>query len=203
MAGGCLSRADRAARRGSTISIKPCSALLGDVDQALKQALNTAHQVLRLVEALETATDSIQSAQKPARGHWPHEHLAPQEKRSGLITFGELCNYELKESPVEGCGVKPDQCSRSKRSSLALLAASRAFSFLSYSIAFLSCKIICSSAYRCTFLSIVGCQLSFCKSRRHRGKTQGIPACCGRSTEAAPRIETCGESAETAVQQRA
>jgi len=97
-------------------------------------------------------------------------YCAPQDKRSGLISFGELCGYELQESPVEGCGVKPDQCSRSKRSSLALLAASRAFSFLSCSIAFSSCKILCSSAYLCTFLSIVGCQLSFCKSRRHRGK---------------------------------
>jgi hypothetical protein len=30
---------------------------------------------------------------------------------------------------------------------------------------------------------------------------QGIPACCGMSMEVAPRIETCGESAQTAVQQ--
>jgi len=38
-----------------------------------------------------------------------------QGKELGLNTFGKLCRYELQESPVEGFGVKPDQCYRSKR----------------------------------------------------------------------------------------
>ena len=74
---------------------------------------------------------------------------------------GELSGYELEQSPVDGCGVEPDKCTRSQRSSLDSIAASRAFSFSSCSFSFLICRIFCSSAYRCTFLSIVGCQLSF------------------------------------------
>jgi len=119
--------------------------------------------------------------------------MGAQGKRSRLNAFGELCGYELQESPVEGCGVKPDQCSRSKRSSLALLAASRAFSFLSCSVSlltrkdsFLSCSVslsICSDsllscfvrsleALICFSMSGLCRQLSVCKNKRHRGKDE-------------------------------
>ena len=47
-------------------------------------------------------------------------------------------------------------------SSLALSSASCAFSFL-------ICSSLCSIAYRRTFSSTVGCQLSFCNSRRQGG----------------------------------
>ena len=88
---------------------------------------------------------------------------------SPLSDCGELGCYELEESPMEECGVEPDKCSRSKRSSLDSIAASRAFSLLNCAVSLLSCSMFCSSANRCTFVSIVGCQLSFCKSRRQRG----------------------------------
>ena len=52
---------------------------------------------------------------------------------------------------------------------LASSAASRSSSFLSCSSSFCICSSLCSSAYRLTFRSTVGRQLSFCNSRRHGG----------------------------------
>ena len=70
---------------------------------------------------------------------------------------------------VEGAGVELVPELDKSASSLLSSSASRAFSFFSCSIAFLSCKILCSNAYRRTFKSTVGRQLSVCNSRRQGG----------------------------------
>ena len=58
----------------------------------------------------------------------------------GFFCFcGQFNSYEAEESPVERVWFKLEKCSCSKRSSLELMAASRAFSFL-------SCFVLCSSA---------------------------------------------------------
>ena len=60
--------------------------------------------------------------------------------KSVLLLFsGQLDGHEAEESPVERAWFKLEKCSCSKRSSLELMAASRAFSFL-------SCFVLCSSA---------------------------------------------------------
>ena len=134
-------------------------------------------------------------AGQPADG--VRQQRAAGSSRGTAGQIGELGGDQLKESPVEGGGIEPDKCSRSKRASLELACSSRAFSFFSCSISlsisasscllsasscllstssfllcsssFSSCSILCSSSYCRTLVSIVGCQLSFCKSRRHGG----------------------------------
>ena len=54
-------------------------------------------------------------------------------------------------------------------SSLASSSAKRSSSFLSRSSSLCICSSLCSIAYCRTLVSIVGCQLSFCKSRRQGG----------------------------------
>jgi len=84
---------------------------------------------------------------------------------------------------VEGRGLKPDKCSRSKCVSLDSIAASRAFSFLSCSVSLsicfvlsLLCSISLSSCFIRSSYSISRCstpgsrrQLSVCNHKRHRG----------------------------------
>jgi len=84
---------------------------------------------------------------------------------------------------VEGGGVEPDKCSRSKRSSLELACSSRAISLSSCFIRF-SCSIFlflhsiflfsCSIFLRSNSISRIsysttGCQLSLDNQRRQRG----------------------------------
>jgi hypothetical protein len=70
---------------------------------------------------------------------------------------------------VEGGGIKPDKCSRSKRSSLELACSSRAISLASCFIRF-SCSIFLrlNSISRISY-STTGCQLSLDSQRRQRG----------------------------------
>ena len=77
---------------------------------------------------------------------------------------------------MEGGGVEPDKCSRSKRSSLELACSSRAISLSSCFIRF-SCSIFlfsCSIFLRSNSISRIsysttGCQLSLDNQRRQRG----------------------------------
>ena len=70
---------------------------------------------------------------------------------------------------MEGGGVEPDKCSRSKRSSLELACSSRAISLSSCFIRF-SCSIFLRSysIWRISY-SKTGCQLSLDNKRRQRG----------------------------------
>ena len=83
--------------------------------------------------------------------------------------ISELGGNQLQESPVEGGGVEPDKCSRSKRSSLELACSSRAISLSSRFIRF-SCSIFLrsNSISRISY-STTGCQLSLDNQRRQRG----------------------------------
>jgi hypothetical protein len=67
-----------------------------------------------------------------------------------LSDCAELGGYELEESSMEGCGVEPDKCSRSKRSSLDSIAASRAFSFYGLRPTASTAARSLSSAARCS-----------------------------------------------------
>ena len=58
--------------------------------------------------------------------------LRQSAAKSVLLLFsGQFDGYEAEESPVERAWFKLEKCSCSKRSSLELMAASRAFSLLS------------------------------------------------------------------------
>ena len=63
---------------------------------------------------------------------------------------------------MEGGGVEPDKCSRSKRSSLELACSSRAISLS-------SCFIRCLRSISLISSSTTGCQLSLDNQRRQRG----------------------------------
>ena len=73
--------------------------------------------------------------------------LRQSAAKSVLLLFSSQFNsYEAEESPVERAWFKLETCSCSKRSSLELMAASRAFSFFSCSVSFIICFVLCSSA---------------------------------------------------------
>jgi len=106
------------------------------------------------------------------------------ESRGGTAgEIGKLGGDQLEKSSVEGRGFEPEKCSRSKRSSLELIRASRAFSFSICAISLSSCFIrfaysisLCSNAIlprsnsisRISY-STTGCQLSLDNQRRQRG----------------------------------
>ena len=66
------------------------------------------------------------------------------------------------EPPVEGGGVEPDKCSRSKRASLELACSSRAISLS-------SCFMRCLRSISLISSSTTGCQLNLDNQRRQRG----------------------------------
>ena len=108
---------------------------------------------------------------------WPSgSHRAAGSCGGSAGEISELGGDQLKESPVEGGGVEPDKCSRSKRSSLELACSSRAISLSSCFIRF-SCSIFlfsCSIFLRSNSISRIpysttGCQLSLDNQRRQRG----------------------------------
>ena len=63
---------------------------------------------------------------------------------------------------MEGGGIEPDKCSRSKRASLELACSSRAISLS-------SCFIRCLRSISLISSSTTGCQLSLDNQRRQRG----------------------------------
>ncbi len=73
---------------------------------------------------------------------------------------------------MEGGGVEPHKCSRSKRASLESICASRAFSFFSCAISLSSCFILCFRSIDLISRSTTGCQLSLESQRRQRGKEE-------------------------------
>ena len=70
---------------------------------------------------------------------------------------------------MEGGGIEPDKCSRSKRASLESICSSRSFSFFSCAISLSSCCILCFRSIDLISRSTTGCQLSLESQRRQRG----------------------------------